>query len=195
MSSNIPNISEVANRIQALREDLEITSEQMAEATGLSVEEYLQYETGEEDITFSILYKIANRLGVDIIELLTGETPHLKSYSLVRANQGLSVKRREGFEYLHIAPNFDDKLCEPFVVRAAYREEEQDQPIRMEKHDGQEFEYILSGHAKFEYRGHVEYLNPGDAVLFDSGYGHGLIATGGEDCTFLAIVMNSTSIC
>ena len=32
-------------------------------------------------------------------------------------------------------------------------------------------------------------LNPGDSVYYDSGHGHGMIATGGEDCQFLAIVL------
>ena len=36
---------------------------------------------------------------------------------------------------------------------------------------------------------HVEILKPGDAIYYDSGRGHGMIAAGGEPCTFLAIVM------
>jgi len=37
--------------------------------------------------------------------------------------------------------------------------------------------------------GHTEYLHEGDAIYYDSGHGHGMIATGGEECVFLAIVM------
>lgn len=42
---------------------------------------------------------------------------------------------------------------------------------------------------RFAYEGHVEELEAGDALLYDSGRGHGMIATGGEPCRFLAIVM------
>ncbi len=186
-----PNITEIAGRIRALREDLGFTAEDMAQATGRSVEEYLSQESGQSDLSFTFLYKCAEKLGVDVIELLTGENPHLKGYSLVRAGDGLHIRRRAGFEYLHIAPNFDGKLCEPFVVHAPYLEEEQDAPIHLSHHAGQEFDYILSGKMRFAYENHVEELGPGDALLYDSGRGHGMIATGGEPCVFLAIVIRS----
>ena len=118
-----PNLKEVAGRIQALREDLDITMQEMAEATGRSVAEYAAQESGEQDLSFTFLYKCAARLGVDVIELLTGETPHLKGYCLTRAGEGLSIKRRAGFEYLHKAPHFQNKSCEPFWVNAPYLEE------------------------------------------------------------------------
>ena len=139
-----PNLREVAGRIQALREDLDITMQEMAEATGRSVAEYAAQESGEQDLSFTFLYKCAKRLGVDVIELLTGETPHLRGYCLTRPKEGLSIKRRAGFEYLHKAPHFQNKSCEPFWVNAPYLEEEQDKPIHLSKHAGQEFDYILT---------------------------------------------------
>ena len=184
-----PNLKEVAGRSQALREDLDITMQEMAEATGRSVAEYAAQESGEQDLSFTFLYKCAARLGVDVIELLTGETPHLKGYCLTRAGEGLSIKRRAGFEYLHKAPHFQNKSCEPFWVNAPYLEEEQDKPIHLSKHTGQEFDFILSGKMRFAYEDHIEELEPGDCVLYDSGRGHGMIAIGGEPCTFLALVM------
>ena len=184
-----PNLKEVAGRIQALREDLDITMQEMAEATGRSVAEYAAQESGEQDLSFTFLYKCAARLGVDVIELLTGETPQLKGYCLTRAGEGLSIKRRAGFEYLHKAPHFQNKSCEPFWVNAPYLEEEQDKPIHLSKHTGQEFDFILSGKMRFAYEDHIEELEPGDCVLYDSGRGHGMIAIGGEPCTFLALVM------
>ncbi|MDD6785752.1 MAG: XRE family transcriptional regulator [Eggerthellales bacterium] len=183
------NLKEVAGRIRSLREDLDITMQEMAEATGRSVAEYSAQESGEQDLSFSFLYKCAERLGVDVIEILTGESPHLKGYSLTRANEGLPIRRRAGFEYLHKAPHFRNKQCEPFVVTAPYIEEEQNQPIHLSKHAGQEFDYVLSGKLRFAYENHVEELEPGDCLLYDSGRGHGMIATGGEPCTFIAIVM------
>ena len=184
-----PNLKEVAGRIQALREDLDITMQEMAEATGRTVAEYAAQESGENDLSFTFLYKCAERLGVDVIEILTGESPHLKAYSLMRAQEGLAIKRRAGFEYLHKAPHFRNKQCEPFLVTAPYVAEEQDQPIHLSKHAGQEFDYVLSGKLRFAYENHVEELEAGDCLLYDSGRGHGMIATGGEPCTFLAIVM------
>ncbi|WP_251178899.1 helix-turn-helix domain-containing protein [Adlercreutzia agrestimuris] len=184
-----PNIKEVAGRIQALREDVGLTMQEMADATGRSVAEYAAQESGEEDLSFTFLYKCAQRLGVDVIELLTGENPHLSGYSLTRAHDGLSIKRRAGFEYLHKAPYFKNKLCEPFLVTAPYLEDEQDKPIHLSYHAGQELDYIISGKMLFAYEDHVEQLEAGDLLFYDSGRGHGMIATGGEPCVFLAVVL------
>jgi len=185
-----PNIKEVAGRIRALREDFDLTMQEMADATGRSVAEYAAQESGEQDLSFTFLYKCAKKLGVDVIELLTGETPHLKGYSLVRAGDGLSIKRRAGFEYLHKAPHLGNKLAEPFVVTAPYLEEEQDKPIHLSYHKGMELDYIISGKLRFAYEENIEEVGPGDTLMYDSGRGHGMIAIGGEPCVFLAIVMN-----
>ncbi len=184
-----PNIKEVANRIRALREDMDITMQEMADATGRTLEEYMAQESGEVDLSFTFLYKCADRLGVDVIELLTGENPHLTGYSLTRGGDGLSIKRRAGFEYLHKAPHFRHKLAEPFLVTAPYLEEEQEAPIHLSYHAGQELDYIISGKLKFAYEDHVEEVEAGDLLMYDSGRGHGMIATGGEPCTFLAVVI------
>jgi mannose-6-phosphate isomerase-like protein (cupin superfamily) len=161
----------------------------MAEATGRCVAEYEAQESGEHDLSFTFLYKCAARFGIDVIELLTGENPHLTGYSLTRRGEGLSIKRRAGFEYLHQAPFFKDKLCEPFVVTAPFLDEEQDRPIHLSYHTGQELDYIISGRLRFAYEDHVEELGAGDTLFYDSSRGHGMIAIGGQPCVFLAVVI------
>ena len=76
-----PNIKEVAGRIRALREDMDITQQEMADATERSLSEYAAQESGEQDLSFTFLYKCAKKLGVDVIEILTGENPHLSGYA------------------------------------------------------------------------------------------------------------------
>lgn len=43
------------------------------------VEEYIAQESGDEDLSFTFLYKCADKLGVDVIELLTGENRILRA--------------------------------------------------------------------------------------------------------------------
>ena len=50
-------------------------------------------------------------------------------------------------------------------------------------------DFILSGKLKFVINNHTEILNPGDCVYYDSTNPHGMIADGGEDCVFLAILI------
>lgn len=186
-----PNIQEVTCRIRALREDLGITMQEMATATGRSLAEYAAQESGEQDLSFTFLYKCAERLGVDVVELLTGENPHLSHYAVARAGEGIHIKRRAGFEYLHKASHLRNKLAEPFVVTVPYDPELVDKPIHLSNHDDQEIEYVLSGHMRFAYEDHIEELGPGDLVMFDATRGHGMVAIGGEPLVFIAIVIKA----
>lgn len=182
-------IVEIAERIKGLREILEIPVEEMASLLEISAEEYLAHENAEQDFSFTFLHKCANRFGVDIVELLTGENPHLSFFTVTRKGRGASMSRRSGFSYRHIANNLKGKLCDPFVVTAPYSEEEQDKPIALSTHKGQEFDYILKGSLKVQLEDHILVLHEGDSIMYDSSHEHGMIATGGEDCVILAVVI------
>lgn len=184
-----PTFIEIAERIRALREIMEITVEEMAKVTGVSTEEYTYLEEGKGDFSFTFLYKCADRFGVDLMEIVNGETPRLMGCTLVRKGEGLPIKRRRGFEYEHLAANFVGKIGEPFLVTAPYIEEEQDAPIELSTHEGEEMDYILSGRLKFVHNGHTMILEPGDTVYYDSSKGHGMIAIGGEPCKIISVVM------
>ena len=75
-------IKEVAERISHLREDLGLSAEEMAEKTGYPVEEYKKLEAGEQDFSFTFIYKCANTFNVDITELMEGSSPELKGIVL-----------------------------------------------------------------------------------------------------------------
>lgn len=184
------NIKEVSDRLRASREALELTPEHMAERARVSVEEYNVLESGAKDFSLSFLNSCAEALGVELIELLTGVSPKLHIYSVVRQGKGLPIERRERFEYYHLAYAFSDKRMEPVLVTAPYLEEQQNKPIQLSSHEGQEYDYILTGKLKFTINGHTEVLEAGDCVYYDSSYPHGMIAVGGENCTFLAILVS-----
>ncbi len=184
-----PRIIEIAERIRTLREILELSVEEMAKTTDVTVQEYSLLESGKSDFSFTFLFKCAERFGVDIVELLTGENPRLSFYTVVRKDKGLPIQRRQGFTYQHLAPLLKNKIAEPFLVTAPYSQEEQDKPMHLSYHEGQEFDFVLQGKLKVAMEGHIEYLEEGDAIYYNSGHGHGMIATGGSDCTFLAVVL------
>ena len=183
------NIAEISERIHAMRDLCGFTTEEMAIATDVTVEEYIKSETGQKDFSFTFLYKCADKFGIDMVELITGENPHLTDFTIVHDGKGLPIKRRAGFEYFHLASFFKGKISEPFIVKAPYREEEQDAEIHTSMHEGQEFDYILTGSLKFRYENHEENLIAGDSVYFDSSKPHGMIATSKDGCTFLSVVM------
>lgn len=192
MKSEQESRRDISNRIRSLREDNDLTIEDMAKATGRSAAEYAARESGEMDLTFTFLHKCAQTLGVDVVELLTGESPHIKWYSVVEADEGLLINRRKDFRYIHKAPFFKHRMCEPFVVEIPYQEESQNEPIHLSYHDGQEFDYVLKGHLRFAFEDRTVDVGPGDSLLYDSGRGHGIIAIDGEDARILAVVLPST---
>lgn len=184
-------IKDVGNRLLDLREILEITPEEMALHIGVDVKDYLAHENGEADFSFTFLFKAAQKLGVDITDLLTGESPRLSTYTLVHKDKGLPIRRRDGFDYQNLAYLFKGRMVEPFLVTAKYDPKLEQQPIELSRHEGQEFDYILSGNLTVQIGEKTEVLGVGDAIYYDASNGHGMIASGGQDCLFLAVVTNT----
>lgn len=185
-------IKDIAERICALREIMGFSAEEMAQATKTSVEEYMRMERGESDFSFIFLLLCAQKLEVELVALLTGENPHLARCAYTKAGTGLPHKRgAENLNYFHLAANLRHKLAEPFLVQAPYSDEVQGMPIHLSTHPGQEFDYVLKGSLLFTHEGHTRVIHEGDSVMYDSGMPHGMIATGGEDCLFLAVIIST----
>ena len=182
-------VAQIAERIKGMRLIMELTIEEMARITDTTVEEYTAAENGQSDFSFTFLYKCAKTFGIDLAELLTGEAPHLSQYSIVRKGHGLPLERRQGFKYQHLASFFKDKVAEPFFVTAKYDPAQDSNSIELSTHEGEEFDYILKGTLIFRYEDHIEVLHEGDAVYYNSGRGHGMIAADSADCHFLAIIL------
>ena len=182
-------IKDIALRLKEMREISDISIEDMAANTDVTYEEYLLRESGEADLSISFLEKCARYLDMDVVELLSGMPPKLKSYSVVRKGTGLLVTRREGFVSEHLAYKFIGRKAEPYSVIAPFDPDEQDIMPHLNSHDGHEFDYILSGSLRIVVDGTEKILLPGDSMYYDSSKPHGMVAVGGEDCHFLAILM------
>jgi len=180
------NLQLIAQRISGLREILEISIEEMAELTGMTVEEYAEYEAGNRDFAFSFLYTVADRFGVNITDILTGESARLSLFSCVRKGMGLAMERRKEYKYQHLAPVFKAKKMEPFIVTV--EPSDINAATHKNSHSGQEFSYILDGSMTFFIEDESVLLNEGDAVYFDSAHPHAMQAEGGKPCHFLTII-------
>ncbi len=179
----------IAERLRGMREIAELSLADMAATTGVPEADYAALEAGTRDFTFTFLYKAAQRLGIDLTELLSGESPRLSGYELIRAGEGLPISRREGFHYNNLAYMFKNRLAEPFLVTAPFEQGNETCPITMSTHAGQEMDYILSGRLRISINGHEETMQTGDSIYYDASKPHGMVAVGKEPCVFLAIVM------
>lgn len=177
-------LHEIGLRLSTLREIMEISASDMAERMKMKEDDYTAYEKGDKDFSFSFLYNAANILGVDVLDIISGESPKLSVCSLVRKGEGYDIVRRKSYDYKHLAYTFRNKKAEPFLVTVEPKDSE---PV-LHSHDGQEFDYMLSGSMHF-YLGETVYtLNEGDSVYFDSSVAHAMKAID-TDAKFLAVVL------
>ena len=176
---------EIGRRLSALRDIMGISANEMAKNMNLSLEEYLAYEHGQKDFSFSFLYSAANTLGVDVVEIISGGTPKLATCAVVRKGEGYDVSRLKAYKYKHLAFTFKNKKAEPFIVTV---EPDAGEEFKPHTHKGQEFNYILSGKLEFHHDNSVYTLNEGDSVYFDASLSHAMKAAGKKPAQFIAVV-------
>ena len=184
-------LMQVAERIKEARLVAGKTPEEVAGIIGITTDEYNKYEAGNTDFSFTFLYKCAKIFDVDVYDFLTGENPKLSAYQIVRNGEGFPLARRKGFTYNHLAVNFKEKNTEPFLVTAPYSEAAQNEKIPLSSHRGTEFDFIISGALKVQLGTHTEILHKGDSIYYNSETLHGMIATEGAPCEFLAVLTDN----
>lgn len=186
-------LAEVAQRMRALREAVGLTAREAAEKIGISEIEYFRAESGESDLSFTIIYKFAQICGVEMTELLEGAAPELRSYTVTRKNEGMRMQRQEGYIYDHMASMFKNRIADPFYVTIPYSEEILEQPLHFVTHKGQEMNIVMKGCMKMYIGNKAEILHPGDCIYFDSTIPHCEVAIGGEDLELYAILLDPDS--
>ena len=186
-------IKEMAGRIKALREIMGLSTLEMAQKTDVSEEEYIKCEQGLLDLNFAFIYRCAIAFGIDVTDIIEGRSPTLKSYTLTRNGKGQKIEQAHGMTYYNLAPAFKSRIAEPLYVCCEYSKEAELSPIELTTHIGQECDIVVSGSLKIKIGEHEEILNAGDSIYYDSSTPHGMIAMGGQDCIFYAIVLNPSS--
>lgn len=179
-------VKAIAERIKELREICEYTPQQVAEAAGVSVEQYMTFEEGGRDIPVSVLYALADFYKVEMVTLLTGGDAHLHTYTLVRKGEGIKVHRRGEYTYNSLAYKFMCKKMEPLLVTAPL---ENGGHIDTSSHEGQEFEYVLEGTLRLIMGGRELLLNEGDCIYFDSTIPHGMRSVGEKEAKMLVVIV------
>ena len=186
-------IREVAGRIRELREVHGYSVEEMARRTDLTVEEYIACETGRRNLSIAFLYRCTLSFGVDMGDLLEGHSPKLRGYALTRKGEGQRIEEAHHMVGFNLASGFRNRIALPLYMEIAYREEAEREDIELVTHEGQECDIVIRGQMKIQIGGHTEILNAGDCIYYDSGTPHGMIAVGGEDCAFYAIVLSNSA--
>ena len=183
-------IREMASRIRELREITGLSVAEMAKRTGISESEYEQCEAGQVDLNIAFLYRCALSFGVDVTDLIEGHSPKLRSYTLTRAGRGQKIEQAHRMTYYNLAADFRNRVALPLYVVIQHSAEAEHEDIELTTHDGQECDLVIKGSMKIQIGEHTEILHAGDSIYYDSSTPHGMIAVGGEDCAFYAMVLN-----
>jgi quercetin dioxygenase-like cupin family protein/DNA-binding XRE family transcriptional regulator len=177
----------IAQRIKTLREIAGESKETVAKVIKVPVKDYEKYESGKTDINVSFLYEIAAHFNVELTAILTGQEPHMQTFSLVRKGTGPKVKRSKEYSYQDLAFNFKRKKMEVFEVTTDPKPA--DKQGHFNTHPGQEFNYCLEGSMKIFIGKNEMTLGPGDSIFFDSGLPHAMVALNNKPAKFIAVIL------
>ena len=181
----MPNeMQQIASRLREIREISDFSADEIAARLGVSAARYVSYEESGENIPISVLYALANVYGVDITELLTGNSPRLVNYCVVKKGQSTGVDRYPGYHFESLAYNFKRRIMEPLMVTVEPDETEMS-PV---SHPGQEFNYVVEGAVLVILDDEEILLHAGDCIYFDPALPHGQKAANGKAAKFLTVI-------
>ena len=178
---------DIAARLKELREIEGKSAAETAAALGVAPAEYAAWEAGQADVPASALHDAAHFLKADLTELLTGEAPRMRIFSVTRRGGGVTVERRKDYQYRNLAANFAGRKVDAFEVTVPADAGEAGGHAN--SHPGQEFDFVLEGRLLVRIHGNELTLEEGDCVYFDSNHGHSMQALDGKPARFLAMII------
>lgn len=153
-------------RMRALREEAEISLETLANDTGCSVDRLAKIEADQAIPTVSEVIRISKALSVDPGSFLSAEQreSHRRKVEAYR-------KRTEAYAYTPLTPGAKTKHMKAFLVQI---EPKSDHDMVEYQHEGEEFIYVLKGKLEIRIGDHLQVLEEGQSIHFNSGIRHQL---------------------
>ncbi len=181
----------VGFKIKGIRESKNISVEEIAERTGLSVEQINSIESDQYLPSLGPLIKVARALGVRLGTFLDDNDDlgpvvcraEERNNSISFSN-GASDARKH-MEYHSLAKQKAGRSMEPFVIDIQPSEERN---FKLSAHEGEEFIYVLEGSVEIDYGKQQYTLNAGDSIFYDSIVQHHVHGAPGQAAKILAVV-------
>ena len=187
----INNHSVVGAKIKGLRESKNISIEEIAERSGLSIDQINSIENDQHLPSLGPLIKIARALGVRLGTFLDDNDE--LGPAVCRAeehNSSISFSNdaadaRKHMEYHSLAKQKAGRHMEPFIIDIQPSEEKD---FKSSAHEGEEFIYVLNGQVEIDYGKEKYLLKEGDSIFYDSIVMHHVHGVVGESAKILAVV-------
>ena len=153
----------VGQKIKRARTRKKFKLDQLANETGFSIDYLKEIESGKSIPPVGALLQISRALEIDSGDLL--KEPESRLESRIKAH----TKRTENYAYTTLTPGAENKHLKAFLVTV---EAQQDHKGVGYNHEGEEFVYVLTGKIEVIVGEHVNILNTGDSLHFNSGIRH-----------------------
>ena len=183
----------VGNKIKGLRETKNISIEEIAERSGLTVEQIQSIENDQTLPSLGPLIKIARALGVrlgtfmddnDALGPVVTRAKDRERDSSISFSNGATDARKH-MEYHPLAQQKAGRHMEPFVIDINPTET---QEFQLSDHEGEEFIYVMSGEVEIAYGKDIYHLQEGDSIFYDSIVKHHVHGAPGKSTKILAVV-------
>ncbi len=187
------NNNYVGSKIKGIRESKNISIEEVAERSGLSMEQIASIETDQTLPSLGPLIKIARALGVrlgtfmddnDAIGPVVCRAADRERDRSISFSNGATDSRKH-MEYHPLAQQKAGRHMEPFIIDIHPTEENN---FQLSAHEGEEFIYVMEGEIELEYGKEVYHLHEGDSIYYDSIVKHHLHGAPGKAAKILALV-------
>ncbi|MDY6989035.1 MAG: XRE family transcriptional regulator [Thermodesulfobacteriota bacterium] len=179
----------VGHRVQMVRQEKGLTTEDVGQRTGLSPAYLDQIEADELSPPLGVLIRIAKALDMRLGRFIS--TGEVKPFTVVRKNERRIVSRytsaqgnRYGYTYESLAPDKKDRHMEPFMITLVPSGAKKE----LSTHAGQEFIYVLEGAMEVILKDHKDVLYPGDSIYYDSSVPHLVRCHGDKETVILAVL-------
>ena len=183
----------VGSKIKGIRESKNLTIEEIAESSGLSVEQISSIENDQNLPSLGPLIKIARALGVrlgtfmddnDALGPVVCRAEDRERDSSISFSNGATDARKH-MEYHPLAQQKAGRHMEPFIIDINPSEQ---QEFKLSAHEGEEFIYVMDGEVEIEYGKEKYMLKEGDSIFYDSIVKHHVHGAPGKSAKILAVV-------
>lgn len=181
---------QIGNKVKQIRENLNISLEDLAERSSLNAEQIKKIEGNEIIPSLSPLIRIARALGVRLGTFMDdheqlGPSIHRNEQNI----QGISFSNnmsteRSSMQYFPLATEKAGRHMEPFIIEVNANADE----YILSTHEGEEFIFVMDGEIEVVYGKEKKHLKTGDSIYYDSIVPHHVHAAGNKNAKVLAVV-------
>jgi transcriptional regulator with XRE-family HTH domain len=183
----------IGEKIKGLREMKNLSLEDVAERSGLSVLQITRIEGNEDFPSLAPLIKIARVLGVRLGTFLDDQQelgPVICRNKNITENEGIRFSNNaktvhRNMSYFALSQDKSGRHMEPFLIDV--------QPAReadflLSTHEGEEFIFVMEGLIEINYGKEIYILKEGDSIYYDSIVAHHVHAGNELPAKILAVI-------